>query len=41
MAIALLLPMLQSKFTFFDEEKLEGVTTVTDKPEFNKKTIGI
>ena len=36
-AIALLLPMLQSKFTFFDQEKLEGVTTVTDKPEFNKK----
>lgn len=36
-AFALLVPMLQSKFTFIDEEKLEGVTTVTEKPQFKKE----
>jgi len=36
-ALGLLFPMLQSKFTFFEEEKLEGVTTVTEKPIFSKE----
>lgn len=34
-AIALLLPMLQSNFGFFEEEPLEGIT-IAQKPEFKK-----
>ncbi len=36
-AFALLVPMLQSKFTLFEEEKLVGVATVTEKPQFKKE----
>ena len=37
-ALALFVPLVQMKLKLYDEQKLEGGISITEKPEFNEET---